>query len=88
MIHVNPNTGELLRIVTFPASLLTSVAFGPTEPFGDSPLGSLFVGTARSDNSTLLEPLAGSVFVVHGLGVTGVRENDAVVNNLCKPAYF
>lgn len=88
MIHVNPNTGELLRIVTIPASLVKSVAFGPTEPFGDSPLGSLFVGTARSDDSTLLEPLAGAVFVVHGLGVTGVREHEAVVKNFCKPDYF
>lgn len=82
MIQINPNTGELLRTVSIPVNLVTSLAFGRSN------LNALFVGTARSDNSTLLEPLAGSVFVVDGLGVFGVPEERAVVNSLCKPVYF
>lgn len=82
MIQINPNTGELLRTVSIPANLVTSLAFGRRD------LNALFVGTARSDNSTLLEPLAGSVFVVDELGVSGVPKEKAVVNNFCKPVYF
>lgn len=82
VIEINPNTGELLRTVSIPASLVTSVSFG------DQNLNVLFVGTMRPDDLTLLEPQAGSVFAVDGLGVLGYLEEDAVVNNFCKPAYF
>lgn len=82
VIEINPNTGELLRTVSIPASLVTSVSFG------DQNLNVLFVGTMRPDDLTLLEPQAGSVFTVDGLGVFGYLEEDAVVNNFCKPAYF
>lgn len=82
VIQINPNTGEFLRSVSIPASLVTSVTLGGRL------LNILFVGTMRSDNLTLVEPLAGSVFAVDGLGVFGFREKEAVVNNFCKPAYF
>lgn len=82
MIQINPNTGELLQNVTIPASLVTSVAFGGRR------LGILYVGTARNDNLTLLEPLGGSVFEVRGLNANGVPEDEAAVNSFCKPFYF
>lgn len=68
--------------MSIPASLVTSVAFGGRR------LNRLYVGTARNDNLTLLEPLAGSVFEVIGLNVNGVPEDEAAINSFCKPFYF
>lgn len=82
VIQINPNTGELLQSVSIPATLVTSVAFIGHE------LDILYVGTAQNDNFTLLEPLAGSIFAVSGLGVTGVLAGEAAVNSFCKPFYF
>lgn len=82
MIQINPNTGELLRTVPIPASVVTSVAFGGRR------LDILYVGTAQSGNPARVSPLDGSVFEVRGLGVNGVVEEEAAVNSFCKPFYF
>jgi sugar lactone lactonase YvrE len=53
------------RVIRFPVSKVTSLCFGGAE------LRSLFVTSASKGVSMDKEPLAGSVFVVHDVGVAG-----------------
>ncbi|XP_014300520.1 regucalcin [Microplitis demolitor] len=68
VIQVDSKNGEVLRSVKMPVTDVSSVAFGgPNKDI-------LYVTTARdklSEAQIKLQPTAGSVFAVHGLGVTG-----------------
>ncbi|KAH0550803.1 regucalcin-like isoform X1 [Cotesia glomerata] len=68
VLHIDPRTGRLLETIEMPATKITSVAFG--GPKKDI----LFVTSASkglTDAELKDQPLAGSLFAVHGLGVTG-----------------
>ena len=65
VVCIDPGTGEVLRTVDVPAVETTACAFG-----GEG-LGELFVTTGVKGD--LEEEFGGRVFVVRGLGVTGVR---------------
>ena len=65
----DPQTGELLETIKVPAKNVTSCAFG------DQDLGTLYITTARADNSDEeLEdyPLCGGLFKIRP-GVKGVK---------------
>ena len=64
VVQVNPETGELLQKVELPCVETTACAFGGSN------LDRLFVTTGI--HKTLHEKEAGKVFVVDGLGVSGV----------------
>ncbi|KAG7213994.1 hypothetical protein KM043_001366 [Ampulex compressa] len=77
VIHVNPRTRKLLRIIPMPAEKVTSVTFGGPE------LDILYVTTSRRDvksSELQKQPLAGSVFAVTGLGVHGLPANSFKMN--------
>jgi len=66
----NPVTGKLLRKVNVPAKHVTSVAFGGPD------LTDMYVTCSShmiNDEKERLESKAGSLFVVRGLGVKGVK---------------
>jgi sugar lactone lactonase YvrE len=65
VVNVNPETGELLQKVELPCVETTACAFGGSN------LDRLFVTTGI--HKTLHEKEAGKVFVVDGLGVSGVH---------------
>lgn len=70
VLEVDPSSGKLIRTVRMPASKITSVAFGGPN------FDILYVTSARrglSEKDLTKEPLAGSLFAVHGLGVNGLR---------------
>ncbi|KAJ1519571.1 hypothetical protein ONE63_004846 [Megalurothrips usitatus] len=72
VIQVDPRDGRLLRAVPVPASQVTSAALG--EPKDASGGDTLYVTSMRkglSDEELRLEPHAGAVFAVTGLGVRG-----------------
>ncbi|PSN54704.1 hypothetical protein C0J52_04892, partial [Blattella germanica] len=76
VINVNPETGALIRQIWIPASLVTSVTFGGPN------MDILFVTTAKwglSAEDLRLQPYAGSVFAVFGLGVTALSKANNVV---------
>ena len=65
----NPNTGEKLLSIPFPAARITSCAFG-----GDN-FEDLFVTSARvglTDGQLAGQPLAGSLFVIKNIGYKGL----------------
>jgi sugar lactone lactonase YvrE len=64
VVQVNPETGELLQKVELPCVETTACAFGGSN------LERLFVTTGI--HKTLHEKEAGKVFVIDGLGVSGV----------------
>ena len=64
VVNVNPETGELLQKVELPCVETTACAFGGSN------LDRLFVTTGI--HKTLHEKEAGKVFVIDGLGVSGV----------------
>jgi sugar lactone lactonase YvrE len=64
VVQVNPETGELLQKVELPCVETTACAFGGSN------LDRLFVTTGI--HKTLHEKEAGKVFVIDGLGVSGV----------------
>ena len=64
VVKVNPETGELLQKVELPCVETTACAFGGSN------LDRLFVTTGI--HKTLHEKEAGKVFVIDGLGVSGV----------------
>ena len=64
VVQVNPETGELLQKVELPCVETTACAFGGSN------LDRLFVTTGI--HKTLHEKDAGKVFVIDGLGVSGV----------------
>lgn len=64
----NPQTGKKLAYVKLPVARVSSCTFGGND------LQELYVTTAReglSDTELKGQPLAGSLFVIHGLGVRG-----------------
>ncbi|XP_031334356.1 regucalcin-like isoform X2 [Photinus pyralis] len=68
ILQVNSTSGEIQQRITMPATYVTSVAFG-----GDN-LDILYATTSRlklTPEEILQEPLAGSVFAIHNLGVRG-----------------
>ncbi|XP_011306335.1 regucalcin-like [Fopius arisanus] len=68
VIQVDPKTGKEIRAVKLPVMAVTSVAFGGPN------LDVLYVTSGReglSRRQLRRQPLAGSVFAVHGLGTTG-----------------
>ena len=65
VIRINPESGELLRKVELPCVETTACAFGGSN------LDRLFVTTGV--HKTLVEENAGKVWVVDGLGVSGVE---------------
>ncbi|XP_076220993.1 LOW QUALITY PROTEIN: uncharacterized protein LOC116425964 [Nomia melanderi] len=73
ILHIKPETGELLRFVKIPgAQLITSVAFGGTD------LDVLYVTSSRtglSEDQLKEQPYAGYLFAVKGLGVRGLPAN-------------
>lgn len=68
MLQIDPRTGRLLQTISMPATKITSVAFGgPNKDI-------LYVTSAKNgltDAELKDQPLAGSVFAVHGLGIAG-----------------
>lgn len=72
VVRLDPNTGEELQIVKFPARRITSCCFG--GPNYDE----LFVTSAAAgadDDELKQYPLSGSLFRVTGLGVKGYPPN-------------
>ncbi|XP_074109356.1 uncharacterized protein LOC141534118 [Cotesia typhae] len=68
VIQVDPRTGRVLRSVVMPVTDVSSVAFGGRNK------DILYVTSARdqlTESQLREQPLAGSVFAVHGLGVSG-----------------
>ncbi|XP_008547645.2 regucalcin [Microplitis demolitor] len=68
VLQIDPRTGRLLQTISMPATKITSVAFGgPNKDI-------LYVTSAKNgltDAELKDQPLAGSVFAVHGLGIAG-----------------
>lgn len=65
---MDPLSGNLVRTIMMPVQEVTSVAFGGPN------LDTLYVTTARqklSQKELESQPLAGSVFAVTGLGISG-----------------
>jgi sugar lactone lactonase YvrE len=65
----NPNTGEKLLSIPFPAARITSCAFGGVD-FAD-----LYVTSAQTgltDEQLAKQPLAGSLFVIKNIGYKGL----------------
>ncbi|XP_074109355.1 regucalcin-like [Cotesia typhae] len=77
VLKIDPKTGRLLQSIKMPVTLVTSVAFGgPNKDI-------LYVTTAKDKlNATQLakEPLAGSVFTLHNLCVSGSPMRSCVMN--------
>ncbi|XP_034252489.1 regucalcin-like [Thrips palmi] len=74
VIHVDPRTGRLLRRVAIPASQVTAVALGgPRDAQGGDTLYVTSMRKGLSEDQLLLEPNAGAVFAVTGLGVRAQR---------------
>jgi sugar lactone lactonase YvrE len=72
----NPNTGEKLLSIPFPAARITSCAFG-----GDD-LGDLYITSASrglKDDELAKQPLAGSLFVIKNIGYKGLPAFEFVV---------
>ncbi|KZC11422.1 Regucalcin, partial [Dufourea novaeangliae] len=73
VLQIKPETGELLRLVKIPGvANITSVAFGGTD------LDVLYVTTAQTglkEDQLKVQPYAGYVFEVKGLGVQGLPAN-------------
>ncbi|XP_071964355.1 regucalcin-like [Antedon mediterranea] len=68
----NPNTGEKLKTITFPATNVTSCCFGGKD------YDELYVTVSAegiSEEELQKQPLAGSIFKVTGLGVRGLPAN-------------
>jgi len=77
---VDPVSGYLIDVVRIPASRVTSVMFGGPN------LNILYVTTSRfglSNKQKEQQPLAGSVFAVTGLAVSGL----APANNVIPPIH-
>ncbi|XP_023025109.2 regucalcin [Leptinotarsa decemlineata] len=77
VVHLNPSTGKIIKVITIPATYVTSACFGGPE------LDVLYVTTSRlhlNETEQLKEPLAGSVFAIEDLGVKGVRGHAAIFN--------
>ncbi|XP_068898596.1 regucalcin-like [Tenebrio molitor] len=77
VIKVDPKTNYLLQIIAIPADAVTSVMWGGPH------LDTLFVTTSRfrlTEEQRAMQPLAGSVFALVGLGTKGrhVFEADIV----------
>ncbi|CAB3375496.1 Hypothetical predicted protein [Cloeon dipterum] len=69
VIQISAESGQVLQSVQFPVTLVTSAVWG-----GEN-FDVLYVTTSRhrlTDDDLALQPLAGSVFRVTGLGVTGL----------------
>jgi len=66
---VSPTRNPVTRVVRFPVSKVTSLCFGGPA------LRSLFVTSASKGTDPTKEPLAGSVFVVPEVGVSGCPPN-------------
>lgn len=76
VLHVNGKTGELLNRINFPVTQITSCTFG-----GDD-LEDLYVTSSRvniNDGDLEKQPLAGSLFKVTGLGVSGQIKSNTIV---------
>lgn len=81
VIQVNPSTGKLLRQIKFPVERVTSVVFGGPR------LETLYVTTMKkglTPEQLAMQPLAGSLWQVSGLNVTGTLSKPAVVNCKCQ----
>ncbi|CAD6207149.1 GSCOCG00010136001-RA-CDS [Cotesia congregata] len=77
VLKIDPKTGRLLQSIKMPVTLVTSVAFGgPNKDI-------LYVTSAKDKlNATQLEnePLAGSVFALHDLCISGSPMRSYVMN--------
>lgn len=70
IVQYNPLTGEALQRIHFPVANITCCTFGGPM------LSDMYVTTARKELSAEeleTQPLAGSVFVVKNIGITGVK---------------
>ncbi|KAG8256631.1 hypothetical protein J6590_064152 [Homalodisca vitripennis] len=80
VIQIDPNTGRLLRQIKLPVERVTSVVFGGPR------LDTLFVTSMRaglSPKQLRQQPLAGALWQVTNLHVTGTISNPAIVNCKC-----
>lgn len=75
VLHIDGKEGKLLNKIHFPATQITSCAFGGKD------LEDMYVTSAKinlSDDELAKQPLAGALFKVTGLGVRGqVKKNKA-----------
>ncbi|KAL0818970.1 hypothetical protein ABMA28_008262 [Loxostege sticticalis] len=69
VLHVDPDTRQVVYGYKIPASRVTSVCWGGPN------LDELFVTTGRDRLESTLEPLAGAIFTIRDTGSRGVQPN-------------
>lgn len=78
IVRINPDTRTIVERYKLPVTLTTSLTWGGPN------LDDLIVTTSRrnmSPDTLKKQPLAGSVFILHNMGTSGVREHKFVFNN-------